>query len=164
MEPVVYDFAINERGTEARLLERNAALMPAATIPLDSGAGQNGHPPAARRPQSRTGQPRHCVAAERRDASRGRERIDVLLPRSAGAAGEQSRTLNELLPELGFDSSEHEQIRADLRRGRIGLAQNRLPASADIRDVEDGDVWHAEDGASVTGTSEWRLCTRGAWP
>jgi hypothetical protein len=74
--------------------------------------------------------------------------FDVLLPRSAGAAGEQSRTLNELLPELGFDSSEHEQIRADLRRGRIGLAQNRLPASADIRDVEDGDVWHAGDGAS----------------
>jgi hypothetical protein len=69
------------------------------------------------------------------------------------------------LPELGFDSSEHEQIRADLRRGRIGLAQNRLPASADIRDVEASDVWHAEDGASSryreTGMEALR---RGRWP
>ncbi len=69
------------------------------------------------------------------------------MPRSGGGSADQSRTLGELLPELGFDSSEHEQIRADLRRGRIGLAQNRLPASTDIRDVEDGDVWHAENGA-----------------
>ena len=75
------------------------------------------------------------------------ERGQTLLPRNADAAGDQSRTLNELLRELGFDSSEHEQIRADLRRGRIGLAQNRLPASADIRDVEDPDVFHAENGA-----------------
>ena len=33
----------------------------------------------------------------------------------------------------GFDRVQHEQIRADLRRGRIGLAQNRLPASTVIR-------------------------------
>ncbi len=41
---------------------------------------------------------------------------------------------------LGFDPVQHEQIRSDLKSGRIGLAQNRLPASSDIRDVEPGDV------------------------
>ncbi len=32
-------------------------------------------------------------------------------------------------------AKQHEQIRADLREGRIGLAQNRLPANAVIEDV-----------------------------
>ena len=41
----------------------------------------------------------------------------------------------ELLEENGFDRVQHEQIRADLTSGRIGLAQNRLPANADIEDV-----------------------------
>jgi hypothetical protein len=149
MEPVVYDFAINERGTEARLLERNAALMPAAYYTLLIPALVKTDTrllPDARKAELAS----LATACRQSDEMRPvvENVFDVLLPRSAGAAGEQSRTLNELLPELGFDSSEHEQIRADLRRGRIGLAQNRLPASADIRDVEDGDVWHAEDGAS----------------
>ena len=43
----------------------------------------------------------------------------------------------------GFDRVQHEQIRADLRGGRIGLAQNRLPVSSAIRDVEPGDVFDA---------------------
>ena len=34
MEPVVYDFAINEHGTEAALLRGDAALMPAAYYQL----------------------------------------------------------------------------------------------------------------------------------
>ena len=37
-------------------------------------------------------------------------------------------SLQRLLEENGFDPELHEQIRADLRTGRIGLAQNRLPA------------------------------------
>ena len=35
---------------------------------------------------------------------------------------------------------QHEQVRADLREGRIGLAQNRLPASAVIEDARPEDV------------------------
>jgi hypothetical protein len=45
-----------------------------------------------------------------------------------------------LLEENGFDPELHEQIRCDLRAGRIGLAQNRLPASSVIEDVRDADV------------------------
>ena len=48
------------------------------------------------------------------------------------------KSLKDLLEENGFDPELHEQIRADLRAGRIGLAQNRLPASVTIEDVAPG--------------------------
>src|SRR5204863_1474246 len=44
--------------------------------------------------------------------------------------------------ENGFDPVQHEQLRDDLQRGRIGLARNRLPVDLDIRDVEDTElIW-----------------------
>ncbi len=51
--------------------------------------------------------------------------------------------LKELLVQNGFDPELHEQIRSNLRTGRIGLAQNRLPASTVIEDVREGDVLDA---------------------
>ena len=52
--------------------------------------------------------------------------FDALLPRGkAETASEQ--VLGALLEQNGFDRAQHEQIRADLKEGRIGLAQNRLP-------------------------------------
>ena len=40
-----------------------------------------------------------------------------------------------MLAENGFDAAQHEQIRPDLRNGRIGLAMNRLPTTTLIEDV-----------------------------
>ncbi len=51
--------------------------------------------------------------------------------------------METLLEANGFDRIQHEQIRADLRSGRIGLAQNRLPVSSKIEDVRAGDVFDA---------------------
>jgi hypothetical protein len=51
--------------------------------------------------------------------------------------------LQAWLDQYGFDRSQHEQVRDDLRSGRIGLAQNRLPASAKVEDVEAGDIIEA---------------------
>jgi len=63
----------------------------------------------------------------------------VMLPRGkVESANEQS--LHALLEEHGFDRAQHEQIRADLKDGRIGLAQNRLPPSAVIENVRAEDV------------------------
>jgi hypothetical protein len=50
-----------------------------------------------------------------------------------------------LLAENGFDPQQHEQIRGDLKAGRIGLAQNRLPSSAAISDVRADDVLHTRE-------------------
>ena len=65
--------------------------------------------------------------------------FDRLFP-AGNAAQTTTRDLRTALEALGFDDVEHEQIRADLRGGRIGLAQNRLPPSTSIEDVGDGDV------------------------
>ena len=65
--------------------------------------------------------------------------FDQFLPRQSRET-EDGQSLEELLETLGFDRVQHEQIREDLRDGRIGLAQNRLPASTNIQDVQPGDV------------------------
>jgi hypothetical protein len=43
---------------------------------------------------------------------------------------------------------EHEQIQADLRSGRVGLAQNRLPISSLITDVGAEDLFDATEGVA----------------
>jgi hypothetical protein len=71
--------------------------------------------------------------------------FDTMLPRGTSAGGREP-TLQQLLQENGFDPDQHEQIRSDLQEGRIGLAQNRLPPSAAIEDVHDGDLLAGEAG------------------
>jgi hypothetical protein len=62
--------------------------------------------------------------------------FDHMLPASHDAAGDQAQSLKSLLDTYGFDRVQHEQIRQDLRSGRIGLAQNRLPVTSLIEDAE----------------------------
>ena len=83
--------------------------------------------------------------------------FDAMLPRGKSEmAGGQD--LAALLEEHGFDSKQHEKIRTHLREGRIGLAQNRLPASAVIEDVRPEDVLdHSEFHATHAGLRETGL-------
>ncbi len=140
MQPVVYDFAVNERGTSAERLAGEAALMPAGyytlTLPQTLRQDRRQLSPAQRAELDAFGAACHT----RPDLSGMVQALfDRLVPRSpAQQPGEQS--LAALLSELGFDRLQHEQIRADLRGGRIGLAQNRLPPNSDIDDIESGDV------------------------
>ncbi|HLJ56371.1 MAG TPA: UTP--glucose-1-phosphate uridylyltransferase [Chthonomonadaceae bacterium] len=143
MDPVVYDFAINERGTFATLLR-------AADMPL---------PPAYYTmviPRLMRLDPRELTPSRRADleafgeACRTRPElgaavhtlVERLLPEPVRTA-KAGESLQDLLRENGFDAVQHERIRQDLRHGRIGLAQNRLPVSSDIRDAEPGDVFDA---------------------
>ena len=70
------------------------------------------------------------------------------LPISDGA-GSAADQLERMLAENGFDRAQHEQIRTDLRAGRIGLAMNRLPASTRIEDAAPGDLF---DSTSTNAT------------
>jgi hypothetical protein len=65
--------------------------------------------------------------------------FDVMLPRGR-IEGSEGPTLASLLDENGFDRAQHEQVREDLKQGRIGLAQNRLSANTRIEDVAATDV------------------------
>ena len=72
--------------------------------------------------------------------------FDRLFPREVGGRTNLGE-LRATLAELGFDEVQHEQIRSDLHSGRIGLAQNRLPASSVIEDVQNQDVTGFDRGA-----------------
>ena len=72
--------------------------------------------------------------------------FDRLFPREIGGRTNLGE-LRATLAELGFDEVQHEQIRSDLHSGRIGLAQNRLPASSVIEDVQNQDVTGFDRGA-----------------
>ncbi len=49
--------------------------------------------------------------------------FDHMLPRAAQSAADATESLDALLDRHGFDRAcQHEQIQADLRSGRIGLA------------------------------------------
>jgi len=143
MEPVVYDFSINERGTCAELLEGEAALMPPGyyTLLVPALLRQDPH---ALSPVRRAELDTFGAACRTRPELGGvvQTLFDVMLPRGrAETAGQES--IWTLLDRNGFDLLQHEQIRADLKEGRIGLAQNRLPASAVIQDVRPEDVFDA---------------------
>ncbi len=135
MDPVVYDFAINERGTVASLLEAGEALLPPEYYTLMV--------PALLRTevrllsQARRAELDRFSAACRTHPQYGgmvQQLFEHLLPRPESADSSGARTLDALLDEYGFDRAQHERIQADLRAGRIGLAQNRLPASSQIED------------------------------
>ena len=156
MEPVVYDFAINERGTFADLLDGEAALMPSGyyTLTVPGLLRQDRH---SLSPLRRAELDRFGFACRNRPELRGvvQTLFDVMLPRGkAESAADQ--TLTALLDQHGFDRGQHEQIRTDLKEGRIGLAQNRLPPSAVIEDVQPGDV---VDAASWLSSASLRLAT-----
>ncbi|MEO7299455.1 MAG: UTP--glucose-1-phosphate uridylyltransferase [Verrucomicrobiota bacterium] len=140
MEPVVYDFAINENGTFAELLTGEKALLPAGyyalTIPsllrID---------PRSLSPLRRAELDRFSLASRTKPEFRGmmQDLFDHLLPRLKHDE-ENQQSLGALLDENGFDREQHEKIRADLKEGRIGLAQNRLSSATTIEDVREGDV------------------------
>jgi hypothetical protein len=145
MEPVVYDFRINPLGTHASLVSGAEAMMP---------------------PRYYTLQTPRMIAVNPAELSYHRK-VDVdHFANRCPETGELLRvfrtTINHLFPvtrsaddasnsqsdaeaarirrENGFDPVQHEQLREDLQRGRIGLARNRLPVDLEVRDVEDRDL------------------------
>jgi hypothetical protein len=144
MEPVVYDFSINERGTWADLLVGENALMP-------TGYYRFIIPQLLRKSRqdltsAESAELDHFARACRSNpALTGMvdSLFDSIFPRGNGKT-DGGANLKELLDRYGFDRATHEQIREDLRAGRIGLAQNRLPANSVIEDVGEGDVTRAE--------------------
>ncbi|MEQ1851105.1 MAG: UTP--glucose-1-phosphate uridylyltransferase [Chthoniobacteraceae bacterium] len=159
MEPVVYDFRINENGTVADLLNTGAEAKGASLPLMPKGYYLLLAPrllredPKTLTPSKRAELDKFAAACRTQPELRGmvQELFDALLPRGLEErAGE--RSLDELLAENGFDREAHEQIRADLKAGRIGLAQNRLPANSVIEDVQPGDVILTEEHAAADGS------------
>jgi UDP-N-acetylglucosamine pyrophosphorylase len=71
--------------------------------------------------------------------------IESILP-GRNSDQQTDESLNELLNRIGFDRDQHEQVRSDLKSGRYGLAQNRLPPNTTISDVRPTDIVDARGG------------------
>lgn len=143
MDPVVYDFEINDNGTFGTLLKNEEALMPANYYTVRI-------PDLLRRP------PQDLPARERAELDKFgsacrhtpelsgmvQTLFDVMLPKGASES-DDARSLVELKREFGFDQEQHERIRTDLKDGVIGLSQNRLRSDTSIEDVTDDDLTDA---------------------
>ena len=160
MEPVVYDMTINTQGTFAELLTGKEALLPPGYYALQL-------PPLLRRPFNDLPVERQadlvCLssacASKPEFSGLAQALFERLIPRMKEAAqGEGS--LASLLERNGFDLVQHEQIRSELKSSRIGLAQNRLPTTADIEDVVDADVVDATGGVSADARAAGLECLR----
>jgi hypothetical protein len=146
MEPVVYDFSINERGTFAELATGSSAILP-------DGYYNIVLPVLLRRDQ------RLLSACERSDLERfsflchdvpgaldrTRSLLDRLLPHF-NQGEDHAESLDSLLAQNGFDPIQHERIQTEMRAGHIGLAQNRFPASIQIDDVAPDRLFDARQG------------------
>jgi hypothetical protein len=140
IDPVVYDFRINEKGSTGEILVGDKTIMPQAYYALTV-------PPLLRK------DPRTISPFQRNElehfssACKTNPSLDGMLPRiferilpDLEVETKYHQTLEGLLERYGFDRVQHDQIKADLRSGRIGLSQNRLPVNTTISDVEHSDV------------------------
>jgi len=155
MDPVIYNFGVNARGTYAHLLQRDEALMPNRYYALQV-------PELVRTVPDQLSYTR-------------RAELDLFTARSADS-GEAFGLLRTVISNLfrvaepasqdermawdveadgikagnGFDAIQHELLRADLRSGRIGLAHNRLSAETVITDVRREHVTELSTAAEHT--------------
>lgn len=146
MDPVVYDFEINDDGTTAEL--QTAGQMPdgyrSLIIPDLLKQNISELTPVRQRELEQAGDEcRNADAAS--DLST--KLINRILPGSVGGSG-QGQSLDELLVENGFDKVVHEQLREDIRTGRLGLSQNRLSSTVRIEDVRAEDVIDARQSVA----------------
>lgn len=139
MDPVVYDFAVNPNGTTAEFAND---LLPPNYYQIHV-------PVLLAKPQSELTQSQRKDLNLYRDACRNHPRFqgsinqlfDSVLPKEQGGDVTEKDILTSLLSQNGFDRKLHESIREDLLNGRLGLSQNRLPATTDLQDVEPDDLF-----------------------
>jgi hypothetical protein len=146
MDPVVYDFSINEKGTYANLLSERDALMPPEYYNLEvpSLLKLDTHQLSRFRRAELNQFGESCRSAPELSGM-VQNLFDRLLPQPE-LQKEDELNLTELLEKYGFDSNLHEQVKSDLRSGRIGLAQNRLPQRTKIEDIAKNEIYDATNG------------------
>ena len=160
MDPVVYDFQINDRGSWCELLQAESAKMPESYYSILAPRLIRGNirdlSDQSKRDLARLNQACH------EDPKRAGRLLERILPQSTSNK-DQNQSLQFKLQQNGFDLQQHEQIRADILSGRISLATNRLPRNIDISDVRNSDYIDLRDrsvGHSVDDHAEAQRAIR----
>ncbi len=140
MEPVVYDFSINENGTTGEIHTGKNALMPEEYYTLLL-------PKLLKKElQELSLCQRNELAVLSRSYKSGKlysgfinNLFDRMIPQGQ-EEDTKKKPLDALLAELGFNPEQHELIRGDLKSGRISLSKNRLPANTTVEDPRPGEL------------------------
>ncbi|MFM7592836.1 MAG: UTP--glucose-1-phosphate uridylyltransferase [Isosphaeraceae bacterium] len=153
MDPVVYDFRINPRGTFAELQAGQQAIMPDSYLQLAIASIKTGSASswtATRRAEMY--QFASGVSGESSQISVLRTLVGQIFPLDRVTvkqnAAEWETQAREIREKYGFDPIQHARNREDLLRGRIGLARNRLPNSIEIMDVNHDEIIDLRTGNS----------------
>ncbi|MEI6139587.1 MAG: UTP--glucose-1-phosphate uridylyltransferase [Mariniphaga sp.] len=140
MEPVVYDFRINENGTFANLNTGKLSLMPESYYSLLlPGLLKKDIQMLGDCQRNELGIMGQTYKSNQNYTQFIGNLFDQMIPISE-EENKQQKPLNKLLSELGFNSEQHESIRRELKSGRIGLSKNRLPISSSIEDVSKVEI------------------------
>lgn len=134
MDPVVYDFKINENGTLGALSTGESALLPVKyyTLLLPRILKKE----ISELTSCRQNELQVLAKSQKMDGSYNlfvSGLFDRMIPDSK-VGGQRKQDLIELLENHGFNSSLHDTIKTSLKNGQIGLAQNRLRAGIKITD------------------------------
>ncbi len=141
MEPVVYNFEINHKGSFAYFKKGEEALMPADYYQMLMPAEVH---QADRLPDIRKTEFNFYTNQASKDGMLLETMVSHLFKVSQADLGSAKSLEDEISARIkkenGFDFIQHEQLRKDLVKGRIGLARNRLPAETQIEDVSNSDL------------------------
>ena len=140
MEPVVYDFRINENGTYAELTCAEEALMNEDyyTLTLPALLKKDLHD-LTECQRNELAVLSSTYKSEKQYNGFINNLFDRIIPQKQEDE-QQQKSLNGLLDELGFNPGQHQQIKKDLISGRIGLSKNRLPVNTTIEDIPDNEI------------------------
>jgi UDP-N-acetylglucosamine pyrophosphorylase len=144
MNPVVYNFKINKKGSESTLLMADKALMPASYYSHHLPLLVKNNP--EKLPEIRKIEiDKITTLSSAGDAyPMLKSIVGNIFKLTTNIESVERRVQNEetenIKQENGFDYIQHEQIRQDLIKGRIGLSRNRLPAETIIEDVKKSEI------------------------
>lgn len=145
MNPVVYNFKINNKGSEASLLNADKSFMPypyyALHLPLLVKTNTEILPEIKKIEIDRV----TALSTNGNDSyTMLRSVVANLFRHSVNLESLERKKQNEetekIKHENGFDYIQHEQIRQDFTKGRIGLARNRLSAETIIENVSNSEI------------------------
>jgi UDP-N-acetylglucosamine pyrophosphorylase len=149
MEPVVYNWNINHKGTWASLQQGFEAMMPEQYYGIHVSELVRKEPSAIS--YIRRAEIDHFTThCEQNNLAYSLLRtivsnlFKVSDPSSGTNQNEEHEKAENIKKENGFDFIQHEETREELQKGRIGLSRNRLPAETVIEDVTKEDVVHLE--------------------
>ncbi|MGI4022792.1 MAG: UTP--glucose-1-phosphate uridylyltransferase [Janthinobacterium lividum] len=150
MEPVVYNWSINNRGSWSNLLQGNEALMPEQYYGIHV-SGLVKQDPASVSYVRRAEIDFFTTYCEKNNLAYPLLRtiisnlFKVSDPSSQGNRNVENEKADFIKKENGFDFIQHEEIREEMQKGLIGLSRNRLPAETLIEDVQPNDVINLEN-------------------